>query len=230
MKANFLKKSLTVVLSSSLAACTVSSLPALSNSTGAFIESNGVVVVEMESTNYSGSWKLVHGGNAIEWMGNDEFNKPGKGVIDIKVKITNPGIYQFDWANKIGEGSSTTEANDSWLKIESDKFYGDNGITIVCPKGMDTAKNTCIGELPEGAGQLGWFKAYRSGGEVSEFIWSTNTSDNDPHKIYAQFNHPGIYTVQISGRSKHHIIDRFIMTKDAVMHELVKHQDESVRE
>lgn len=204
--------------------------------TGAFIEENGIVVVEMESTDFSDSaWQLTpetnaSGGFAIEWTGENLFNEPATGIINVQIKITNPGVYHFEWANQIGEGNSTTESNDSWLKIQGDNFYAFNGTTTVCPKGFDPAENSCEGERPEGGGKLGWFKAYRTGGDVSQFIWSTKTSDRDPHNIYAQFSEAGTYTVQISGRSKHHIIDRFIMTNDPTMHEAAKNQDESARE
>lgn len=51
------------------------------SSKGAFIEENGVVVVELESTDYSGNWQLksetsASGGKAIEWVGDDLFNDP----------------------------------------------------------------------------------------------------------------------------------------------------------
>ncbi len=202
---------------------------------GAFIEENGVLVVEMESTDFSGSsWQLkaetsASGGQAIEWTGDDLFNQPGIGVINIAVQITNPGTYRFDWLTLIGEGNSTTEANDSWLKIQSDKFYGLKDNSTVCPKEIDSAVNSCVGELPEGSSKEGWFKVYRSGGDVAQFIWSTSTSDRDPHAIYADFSQAGTYTVQISGRSKHHVIDRFIMTNDPLTHDAAKNFDESAR-
>ena len=209
--------------------------PEPESNAGAFIEENGVIVVEMESTDYSDShWHLktdtsASGGQAIEWLGEDLFNEPGVGVINIQVKVTTVGTYRFDWATQIGEGNSTTEANDSWLKIHGNKFYAQRDTSIVCPKGLDAAENSCSGELPEGSGKLGWFKAYRAGGDVAQFTWSTKTSDRDPHDIYVDFNQPGIYTVQVSGRSKHHVIDRFIMTIDPLMHEAAKSFDESKR-
>lgn len=191
----------------------------ISSNRNVYIEKDGIVIVELESTNFSGSdWVLREdesavGGRAIEWLGGDLFNQPGKGLIEVKIHIKSPGTYLFSWANKIGFGDSTTEANDSWLKIEADKFYAVKGTSVICPKGLDASNNSCVGGEAEGAGKDGWFKVYRYGGPVDEYKWLASTSDKDPHAIYADFSKVGIYTIRISGRSKHNIIDRFILVK-----------------
>ena len=88
-----------------------------------------MVVVEMESTNYSGNWQLETGakssGNAyLLYTGSNNFNTPNVDTITVPVLVNSPGIYRFVWLNIIGEGDSPTEANDSWLKIESSRLYG----------------------------------------------------------------------------------------------------------
>ena len=39
----------------------------------------------------------------------------------------------------------------------------------------------------------------------------TSTNDHDPFNIYVEFDSAGIYTVEISGRSDGHAIDRMVL-------------------
>jgi hypothetical protein len=112
----------------------------------------------------------------------------------------------------VGNGTNTTEHNDTWLKIEADAFYGQQGGgSIVCPKGLNAAENDCSGGVPEGAGSGGWFKVYSSG--ANNWSWVSNTSDNDAHQIYARFDAPGVYNILVSARSSSHAIDRMVLAK-----------------
>ena len=77
------------------------------------------------------------------------------------------------------------------------------------PKALNTAENDCSGSAPEGAGGGGWFKIYSSG--ANNWSWSTNTSDNDAHQIYARFDDPGVYNILVSARSSSHAIDRMVL-------------------
>ena len=150
-------------------------------------------------------------------MAGNQFNNPGVDVLTFPIQIEAPGIYRFQWRNRITEGTSTTDANDSWLRINADAFYAQrNQNSVVCPKGYDPTTNDCPTDLdadgnttPNGSGSNGWFKVYRSG--QGDWIWSTRTSDNDGHDIFARFDEPGIYTVEIAGRSRDHAIDRWVL-------------------
>ena len=185
-------------------------------SPGAFLENDGLVVIELESLDAPQDWVEKEGDGAIEsyleWEGNNYFNSQGNGLLTAKVVISNPGTYQFLWRNSIRAGSSTTDSNDSWLKILADNFYGvrNSDGNIVCPTGQPST-NQCEGQTPKGSTGNGWFKVYRSGGTASSWSWSTRTSDSDPHLIYADFNEVGEYEVQISARSKNHAIDRLVL-------------------
>ncbi len=193
----------------------------------AFLEENGLVVIEIESI------AALPIGWAEEVMFNDftglsyfryaadnQYNNPGVDLLEYAVYIQNPGRYRFQWRSLIAEGTSTTDANDSWLKINGDAFYGLQGMnSFVCPVGYIPEFNDCPIELdddgnttPEGAGSDGWFKVYRTGS--NPWTWSTSTSDFDGHNIYAQFDNPGIYIIQISGRSQNHAIDRMVLFDD----------------
>ncbi len=195
---------------------------------GAFIEENGLVVIEMESApSLIGSWETEEtysttfspnvtspgtatGGDFIIWQGPQSFSTPGNGLISYPIEITTTGTYRFQWRNQVGNGTSNTEHNDTWLKIEADSFYGQKGSgAIVCPKGLDGSSNNCTGNLPEGAGSNGWFKVYAN---ATSWSWATNTSDNDPHQIFATFDAPGTYNILVSARSSSHVIDRMVLS------------------
>lgn len=178
-------------------------------------EENGMVVVEAESLNIASGWVSkssvngYSGSGYIDWQGADSFNVPGKGTISAKIKINTPGTYLFQWRNKVGEGTNTTERNDSWLRFpDADDFFGKRGSSVVYPKGSGKSPN------PKGASSDGWFKVFLGG--TTNWTWASSTSDHDAHKIYVKFDSAGIYTMQISGRSKHHLIDRIVLSANGV--------------
>ncbi|MEE4174814.1 MAG: tandem-95 repeat protein, partial [Xanthomonadales bacterium] len=187
---------------------------------GAFLEENGLLVIEMESADtLPANWPEetafanFSGSGYLRYDGADSFGTPGNDIISYPIEIQNPGTYRFQWRSLVGLGTDPTEHNDTWLKIDSDAFYGEKaGGNIVCPIGFDPLENDCTGSVPNGAGGDGWFKAYRSGTDT--WSWVTNTSDDDAHQIFARFDAPGTYTIQISGRSAEHVVDRMVMYRD----------------
>ncbi|MFD0862245.1 Ig-like domain-containing protein [Sungkyunkwania multivorans] len=185
------------------------------NNCDIYEEKDGLVVIEGENLSAPGNWNKKNsisgftGGGYLEWTGPDHFNDPGNGVITTKIRINSPGTYSFQWRSKVGEGDNPTEANDTWLKFsDADDFYAQKGSERIYPKGSGKTPN------PEGAGGQGYFKVYSTG--TTNWTWVTKTSDNDPHDIFVTFNNPGIYTMLISGRSKHHILDRITLNKSSV--------------
>lgn len=189
------------------------------NPTGAFQEQNGLLVVDLESVSAPNGWRSQSGngsiGGFLNWQGNNSFGKPGNGTFTVKVNITNPGTYRFLWRNSIRKSNvPNTDHNDSWLRIVANNFFGKKGSSIVCPVGK-LASNSCSGSKPKGSSGSGWLKVYRSGGSALDWNWITSTSDNDAHAIFAQFNRAGVYDVQISGRSKDHAIDRFVLFRES---------------
>ncbi len=200
-----------------------------SGTEGAFIEDGGLVVIEMESTdNLPGNWvdaanstspnitspTSATGGDFIVWEGPQSLNAQGNGLISYPVEITTTGTYQFKWRTQVGNGTSSTDHNDTWLKIEADGFYGEQTSTgnIVCPKGSNSNSNDCVGNVPQGSGGNGWFKVYSSG--ATSWTWSTFTNDNAGHNIYARFDTPGTYNILISARSSSHALDRMLLVHE----------------
>ena len=197
---------------------------------GAFIEEDGIVVIEMESAaSLPASWQTAStystastpdinapnsatGGDFIVWQGPQSTGTPGNALITYPVKITQTGEYRLQWRNQVGLGANSTEHNDTWVKIESDAFFGtkNNGESIVCPRDIAATENECMStETLEGSSSDGWFKVYSSGAQ--NWKWSTNTSDNNAHQIFARFDEPGIYNILISVRSSSHAIDRMVL-------------------
>ncbi|MDP5172660.1 MAG: Ig-like domain-containing protein, partial [Bacteroidia bacterium] len=179
-----------------------------------FEEQNGIVVIEAESVPAVGDWTLKSaipgytGSGYYVWDGPDYFNNPGNGILEYKVNITTTGTYLFTWRNVITVGTSTSDFNDNWLRFpDATDSWGEKGGNKVYPKGSGKTPN------PAGTSADNWFKVY-----VSQMGWSwqTRTSDGNPHQIYAQFDTPGIYTIQISARSNGHGIDRLVMTHTTV--------------
>ena len=177
-----------------------------------FEEVNGIAILEVESK-VSGDWRKesssqASGGSALTYRGSNYFSSPGNSTITYKLKINSPGTYRFIWRSNITIIAATkpnTEHNDSWLKIKGSNFFGKRGTSIVYPGGS--------GKTPvaKGATSGGWFKIYTSS---LGWNWTTLTSDNDGHSIYATFNSAGTYDIQISGRSNGHSIDRMVLYKE----------------
>ncbi|MEM7703933.1 MAG: hypothetical protein AAF358_00180 [Pseudomonadota bacterium] len=194
-----------------------------------FEEQDGLLVIELESAApLPNNWVLgpaenptspnisdpgdATGQGFIVWEDRQYLNAPGNGEIVFFVMINNPGTYRFEWRNQVGRGTNTTEHNDTWLKIDADSYFGQRGSSVVCPKGRNPSENDCVGGQPEGSGSDGWFKVYSSG--ANDWRFSTRTSDNDAHDIFARFDSAGVYTIRLSARSSSHVIDRLIMHSD----------------
>ncbi|WP_418262489.1 hypothetical protein [Flavobacterium faecale] len=188
------------------AACTTGKL---------YNEKDGIVRVDLENPSATpNGWTTENtlsgfeGTGYLVWTGNDNFSTPGIGTIKFSVKITNPGTYQFVWSSRITQGTSNTEHNDSWLRIATAAdFYGEKASTgeRVYPKGTGKTPN------PEGSSSNGWLKAYMN--RVGEWFWRTSTNDKDPFNVFAKFDTAGVYDIEISGRSKGHAIDQFVLYK-----------------
>ncbi len=171
----------------------------------------GVFNIEAESARTREGWTEQSTGDFtrmiyLEWTGEDSFNDPGKGILSFPIHITEPGIYSFFWRCKVGEGENPTEHNDSWLRFPD--AYASFAVKL--PE-KDTIRphGICTNDCPKGTGKEGWYKMYSSGS--LDWTWTSRTSDNDPHEIRVQFNEAGLYHIEISGRSRAHLIDKMIL-------------------
>ena len=154
-----------------------------------FAENNGVVMMEVESSAAQGGWKLQrslsgYSGNGYYiWTGTDAFSKgsAGRGAITYTFRIVKAGNYQMRWRSRIGKGASRTEHNDSWVRFPSGKNI--NG---------QQALN-------------GWTKVFMN--TRDKWVWQSATVDNVGKPVRQYFS-AGVHTVQISGRSSGHAIDK----------------------
>ena len=173
------------------------------------------LVIETESLSFQSPWQIAIDTSSrfekisyIYSTGEDKFNSPGSGIINIQLNVIIPGVYTVEWRSKVGKGDKTTDFNDTWLRFpDANSFYGrseDNH--IVYPHGS--------GKLPtpEGSGTDGWFKVYASGS--LDWTWTTSTSDNDGHAIKVEFLEKGVYNMQLSTRSTFHFIDKIALFKE----------------
>ncbi|WP_271784071.1 hypothetical protein [Aquimarina algiphila] len=201
-----------------------------SGKTAIFTEKDGLLIVESENGNFSGTpWELTKslsefsGDGYLVWNGTDFLGKPGEGLLSYKIRITKPGTYRFIWRSYITIGTNGSEHNDSWLRIPDAKhFYGQKGDGhIVYPKGTTLdpipESNGQTSTTPNGSGKDGWFKIYMN--KASKWHWQSSTSDNDGHNIFVVFDSAGDYTIEISGRSKGHGVDKFVLFTEGVTQE-----------
>jgi uncharacterized protein YjdB len=176
---------------------------------------NGIVVMEAENLSIPSGWSKQStvsgftGSGYISWTGPEYFSSVGNGLISTKIFINSPGVYRFQMRSRVGNGSSSTEHNDTWVRFPDASDYfalKGSGTTKIYPKGSGKTPN------PNGAGSGGWFKIYMNS---LNWTWNTYTSDNDAHDIYVQFNSSGVYTMELSARSSFHLIDRLVLHKNS---------------
>ncbi|MEM9935523.1 MAG: Ig-like domain-containing protein [Bacteroidota bacterium] len=178
-------------------------------------EVNGIVMIEAESISPVDGWVIENslneysGSGYIKWDGSDQFNNPGQGIMSYSIQVNTPGRYRVNWKSRIAIGTNGTEHNDSWLRFpDASDFYGQRGSSKVYPKGTGKTPN------PKGNSGDGWLKVFMN--EVNKWAWAAYTSDHDAHEIFVEFDTPGIYTLEISGRSNGHAIDRVVLYSDSI--------------
>eukprot|EP00468_Gymnochlora_sp_CCMP2014_P004762 CAMPEP_0167766034 /NCGR_PEP_ID=MMETSP0110_2-20121227/15085_1 /TAXON_ID=629695 /ORGANISM="Gymnochlora sp., Strain CCMP2014" /LENGTH=616 /DNA_ID=CAMNT_0007653947 /DNA_START=107 /DNA_END=1958 /DNA_ORIENTATION=+ len=144
----------------------------------------------------------------LDYQGSNSFNVPGIDTITVQIYITFPGTYRFQWRNTYG-GTENTEENDSWLRFpDADEFYSVKDGLIKCPAGGQSLATKCDNNIVNGATSNGWLKVFTNS---AGWTFNTKTSDFEDFFIYADFNEAKVYTLEISGRSRHHKIDRIVM-------------------
>jgi len=159
-----------------------------------FVESGGFVSFEAEAAAISGDWSLstelghFSGESYIVWDGPDFFNKAnaGQGTIGYQFEITTPGNYELRWRSRIAHGNNNTESNDTWVRF---------------PSGVNVA-----GEEP----LFGWTKVHM--GHAGAWFWDAKTNDHTGVNV-RQYFPAGLHTLEISGRSNGHAIDKMALFK-----------------
>ncbi|MFK7843987.1 MAG: T9SS type A sorting domain-containing protein [Rhodothermales bacterium] len=170
-----------------------------------FEESGGLIVMETESDNPAGSWTLQNnisgalGTGYYEWKsGNSSggIDGSGQGILSYSVEINQTGTYRFLFRTA---APHTTEHNDAWIR------FPDNDLEAKKANGNSNADLT----------RNVWFKVYQNkGGDAWNF--DAHTVDNNAHQIFAIIDTPGVYRVEMSGRSTMFKVDRFVLFHENV--------------
>ncbi|MCI5064623.1 DUF5060 domain-containing protein, partial [bacterium] len=159
---------------------------------GAFQEQGGRLIMEFESSNPQGGWTQrtaftpFTGTSYYEWTGNNNYSRPGDGVVQFPFEISTPGNYELRWRSRICRGSDRTEHNDSWVQFPT-------GQNISGEQGLN-----------------GWTKVYQN--QPNTWSWDAKTVDNVGRPVRQYFS-AGTHTMEVSGRSNGHCIDRIALYK-----------------
>ncbi|MEH0152934.1 hypothetical protein V6R21_02245 [Limibacter armeniacum] len=179
-------------------------------------EVNKMVIMDAASLPDTGGWVMKQSGNDytgkgfMEWEGDNCFRQPQGGMLTVSFQITTGGRYCFIWRNRVGEGDNPTEANDSWVRFpDASAYYGELKGQKKYPKGLDKQPYT------NGVSVDGWMKVFHHNKHL-DWTWHTRTSDHEGMELFAEFDQPGQYTLQIAGRSRHHQIDRIVLYHTSV--------------
>ena len=161
-----------------------------------YLESNGYVQFEAEDAQVEGDWTVNaaingHTGTGyLEWSGPNYFAKDtaGNGTLLYRFRIETAGNYEFRWRSRIAKGDSNTESNDSWVRFNTSSNVADE-------QPLD-----------------GWTKVYI--GESDVWTWSARTVDQQARRVRQYFSQ-GDHTIELSGRSNGHAIDRLALYRYA---------------
>ncbi len=157
-----------------------------------FVAQNGIVMMEAESITATGDWRTqtsfggFSGSGYHIWTGSDSFNvsTAGRGTLTYRFRIEEAGNYQLIWRSRIGLGDSASEHNDSWVRFQT---------------GQNVSGEQALN---------GWTKVFMN--QTGRWFWGSFTVDFVGRPI-RQFFPAGEHTLQISGRSNSHAIDRIAL-------------------
>ncbi|WP_160148080.1 malectin domain-containing carbohydrate-binding protein [Rubripirellula obstinata] len=149
----------------------------------AFIEVDGVVVMEVESRAATDDWESeasitdFTGSGYYRWDGPNLYDQDqagSLGVLEYRVLITNPGTYQLRVRSHRDDGTGT-DSNDVWVKMDSGN----------------------------------WKKIYSS--VQGQWTWNTKFDQTGTNPDASYTLEPGMHTFSIGGRSKDFRIDRVVL-------------------
>lgn len=173
--------------------------------TGPFLEENGLLIMEMESTvSPLGLWIKktdvpgYTGTCHFEFTGNSPASGTPKSPLTYTFKINKAGIYHLNLrARKRLEGEPGDRCNDCYVRMEGD-FVSGNPAYPTSTLTQDT-------------------KLF--GGTATGWGWATNLDGNGAHNTDAaiyDFKAGETYTLRISGRSQRFNLDRIVLRHSSV--------------
>jgi len=176
--------------------------------TGAFLESGGLVFVEVESAPRVSDW--------VEEMSNTGYTgrsyyrwnisaartrNGGTGVLAYDINFTRTGRFQLHLRSAAPE---RTEGNDAFVR-----FVGASPRVVRRGSGGSRCPSGGAERDPQ-TDSDGWFKLYQN---ESHNTWTFRSHhwDHCAHEIFVDIPAPGTYRFEISGRSADYEIDRFAL-------------------
>ncbi|MEX0332013.1 MAG: hypothetical protein AB3N64_11370 [Puniceicoccaceae bacterium] len=161
------------------------------------LEADGLVVIEAE-TQDSGL-RFDFGDSITGFKGTgylrgnvNSFNTPNLGTITYPLRISRAGTYQFAFRSRIGVGTSNTDNNDSFIRLVDSNG---NPVTPVPNQNVATSGS--------------WYKVYMN--DARGWSHQASNKDNDPHSLSWVLESGQEYAIQMSVRSRDHLVDRFIL-------------------
>ena len=163
-----------------------------------FIETDGLLVMEVESMAPVDDWSLrdivsgYTGTGYYEWKhGNNaqSIDASGSGVLTYAFTISKTGRYRFRFRSAAPD---VTEHNDVWVRFRNHEVVA--------------IRNSSEFTINQNA----WFKVYQNNSN-DNWSWNASTKDNDPHSIFIDVDTPGTYQLQLSGRSTLFKMDRLVL-------------------
>jgi len=165
--------------------------------TGAFIETDGVVVIDVESMDVVDPWSeesslpgFLGDGYFVGTV--NRFSNPGFGTISYPFTVTTSGRYQLNWRSRIAQGTNNTEHNDSWARLT------DANGNVLTP-----------GENNLTPSANGWLKVYMN--TRNAWDWQASNHDHNPRAMFWDLEAGTTYQLQISQRSAGHAVDRLLL-------------------
>ncbi|MGF1452054.1 MAG: DUF4350 domain-containing protein [Opitutales bacterium] len=165
--------------------------------TGAFVETDGLVVMDVESMDVVSPWSEE---NSIPGFLGDgyfvgtvnRFSNPGFGTISYPFTVTTSGRYQLNWRSRIAQGTNNTEHNDSWARLT------DANGNVLTPEENNLSPSAD-----------GWLKVYMN--TRNAWHWQASNRDNNPRAMFWDLEAGTTYQLQISQRSAGHAVDRLLL-------------------
>ena len=167
---------------------------------GPFIAQDGLLVIEMESGDPTGSWEAEtalggHTGSSyIRWDGPNLFHQPGSDIFGFDFELEEAGRYHFRLHNRHDHPDST-EANDVWVRMDGGAW---------------------VKVFSWQRGQWTW---------TTQHEFDHHTKPPAEYQLTA-----GSHRIEFSGRSHDFMIDRLHLYRDHVGNALSLSHPESPRE
>ncbi len=163
-------------------------------------ERDGLLVVEAEDLLPSSGWELRQDANGhtgagyIAWTLPRQGRPAGEGLLRLDFRITTPGDYQFVWRSRLPDPANRPDTrdpdgNDTWLRFLS---------------GADVPGQAALGSE--------WRKVALFD-HPAGWSWSTHADPGKPHPDtpVCRRLEAGMHTLELSGRSQGHMIDRLVL-------------------